>query len=186
MLFFGSLLEQHIKRMPETTEEKIRDNHMFYSDAYSKMEGPKKWMTVEDKNKIHNEIDLRMEELEATGLTREEILFDQQKGIPLSNDPFFQFVKNVRTAREMLIKPGEEFSVERVIEKALRQDIGPDPSKAALNHNFRYNNPEDNLFSIFEYKKKYRIKDPVLDAHDNFYKSDFLAKRLKEQEFMSK
>jgi len=39
-------------------------------------------------------------------------------------------VKNNKTAREMLLKPGEEFTVERVIEKALRQDVGPDPSLA--------------------------------------------------------
>lgn len=70
-----------------------------------------------------------MEELENSGLTREEILFDErvkiqfitfQKGIPLADDPFFQFVKNSRSAREMLIKPGEEFTMEKVIEKALR------------------------------------------------------------------
>lgn len=61
-----------------------------------------------------------MQELEDSGLTREEILYDQQRGIPLADDPFFQFVKNSRSAREMLIKAGEEFSVERVIEKALR------------------------------------------------------------------
>ena len=30
----------------------------------------------------------------------------------------------------MLVKPGEEFTDERVIEKALRQDVGPDPSLA--------------------------------------------------------
>jgi len=28
------------------------------------------------------------------------------------------------------MKPGEEFTVERVVEKALRQDIGPDPTMA--------------------------------------------------------
>jgi hypothetical protein len=61
-----------------------------------------------------------MQELEDSGLTREEILYDKQEGIPLSDDPFFQFLKNSRSAREMLIKPGEEFTVERIIEKALR------------------------------------------------------------------
>jgi len=30
----------------------------------------------------------------------------------------------------MLIKPGEKFTVENVVEKALRQDIGPDPTLA--------------------------------------------------------
>ena len=37
-------------------------------------------------------------------------------------------MKSNRLAREMLIKPGQEFSVSTVIEMALRQDIGPDNS----------------------------------------------------------
>lgn len=63
---------------------------------------------------------MRMKELEETGLTRDEILFEEQKGIKLLDDPFYQFVKNSRTAREMLLKPGEELSADRVIELALR------------------------------------------------------------------
>jgi hypothetical protein len=39
-------------------------------------------------------------------------------------------VKDNWTVREMLISPGEEFTVDRIIEKALRQDVGPDPSAA--------------------------------------------------------
>jgi hypothetical protein len=35
------------------------------------------------------EIDIRMQELEETGLTRNEILFDDQRGVPLLDDPFF-------------------------------------------------------------------------------------------------
>jgi hypothetical protein len=38
----------------------------------------------------------------------------------------------------MLIKPGEEFSVERVLEKALRQDVGPDPTLAINKQNYKY------------------------------------------------
>ena len=62
-----------------------------------------------------------MQELEDTGLTRNEILFnDALKGIPLRDDPFYQLIKGNRTVREMLIEPNEEFSADRVIEKALR------------------------------------------------------------------
>jgi hypothetical protein len=38
----------------------------------------------------------------------------------------------------MLIKPGEEFSVEKVIEKSLRQDVGPDPTLAMNKVNYRF------------------------------------------------
>ena len=62
-----------------------------------------------------------MEELEASGLTRNEILYDDPNaGIPLKDDPFFQLIKNSNTVREMLITANEEFSADRVIEKALR------------------------------------------------------------------
>mmetsp|Transcript_14739 Transcript_14739/g.10640 ORF Transcript_14739/g.10640 Transcript_14739/m.10640 type:complete len:81 (+) Transcript_14739:299-541(+) len=79
-----------------------------------------------------------MHELEATGLSRQEILYDEPGGIPLIDDPFFQFLKNNKTAREMLITPGEHFTVENVIDRALRQDIGPDPSLALNKENYTY------------------------------------------------
>jgi len=61
-----------------------------------------------------------MKELEETGLTRDEILFEEQKGLKLVDDPFYQFIKSSQTAREMLLKPGEEFTADRIIELALR------------------------------------------------------------------
>lgn len=36
-----------------------------------------KWMATEEMQKIHDDIDKRMEELEESGLTREEILFNE-------------------------------------------------------------------------------------------------------------
>jgi hypothetical protein len=94
-------------------------------------------MNPKDIEQIHMLIDNKMQELEDSGLTREEVLFNDQRGIPLADDPFFQFVKKNRTAREMLIKPGEQFSVERVMEKALRQDVGPDPTLAMNRANYK-------------------------------------------------
>ena len=85
------------------------------------------------------------------------------------DDPFFQFVKNSRSAREMLIKAGEEFTVERVIEKALRQDVGPDPTIAANRVDYKYVDEKNTSFPIWEYKKKYRDNDPVLSPEAYFY-----------------
>lgn len=88
-------------------------------------------MKREEKEKIHADIDKRMQELEETGLSREEILFNKPIGVPLKQDKFFQYIRNNKIAREMLIKPTELFNAETVIEKALKQNIGPDPSIAA-------------------------------------------------------
>lgn len=49
-------------------------------------------------------------------------------GIPLADDPVFQYLKVNRIAREMLIKDNEPFTAETVVDKALRQDLEPDPS----------------------------------------------------------
>ena len=58
-------------------------------DAYESPSGPFKWMGAKELNAIHDQIDHRMQELEDSGLTREEILYDKQEGLPLSDDPFF-------------------------------------------------------------------------------------------------
>lgn len=49
-----------------------------------------------------------------------EILHEKQVGVKLADDPFFQIVKLSKTAREMLLKPGDEFTADRIIELALR------------------------------------------------------------------
>lgn len=83
-------------------------------------------MSRAEKEKIHDEIDLRLQELEDSGLSKEEILFNKPEGIALKYDKFFQYIKENRIARELLIKPSEKFTAEVVIEKALKQNIGPD------------------------------------------------------------
>lgn len=47
-------------------------------------------------------------------------------GLKLAEDPFFQYIKNNRLIREVLIKPGEEFAPEKIVLLALRQNIGVD------------------------------------------------------------
>lgn len=51
-------------------------------------------------------------------------------GLKLLEDPFFQYIKNNRLIREIMIKPGEEFSPEKIILLALRQNIGIDPASS--------------------------------------------------------
>ena len=85
-------------------------------------------MSQEDKDRIHNQIDFKMDQLEKAGLSREEILFNRPGGLLLSQDPVFQFLRVNRSAREMIVKPGEEFTAYKVVDYALRQDIGVDRS----------------------------------------------------------
>ena len=97
------------------------ENEKHYVDGYQSPIGPLKWMSRDEKDAIHALIDVKMQELEVSGLTREEILHNWVgEGMTLWDDMFYQFLKSNRLAWEMLIKPGQEFSVSSVIEMALR------------------------------------------------------------------
>ena len=110
------------------------------------MDGPFKYLSTERVEQIHQEIGERMQELEDTGLSRNEILFDDPNvGIPLKDDPFFQLIKDNHTAREMLIGANEEFSADRVLEKSLRQDIGVDASLSNVESNYQFKDQDDAL-----------------------------------------
>ena len=168
---------------PEEREEVNRENEKNFIEGYLTPTGPFKYLEAEQIKQIHILIDQKMQELEDSGLTRDEILYNQQKGLPLADDPFFQFVKKSRSAREMLIKPGEEFSMERVVEKALRQDIGPDPTLAQNRVKYKYKDENNPFFEVWEYKKKYRDKDPVLNEEAYLYDYNLLKRRQRQIDF---
>jgi hypothetical protein len=46
-------------------------------------------MSEQAKEKVHQILDIRLQELEDTGLTRMEILHEKQVGLKLADDPFF-------------------------------------------------------------------------------------------------
>ena len=94
-------------------------------------------MSEEAKEKVNIEIDSRMKELSNSDLTREELLHEKaNQGVKLGDDAFFQYIRENKTAREMLLKPGDAYTADRVIELALRQDIGPDPSLMMNRENY--------------------------------------------------
>lgn len=132
-------------------DEVERESEINNIDAYHHTEKSKKWMSEKEKEIIHQEIDMKMQELEDTGLTRMEILYNEQRGIPLVDDPVFQYLKNNRIAREMIIKPGQAFTADAVIDKALRQDM-----EHSLNPNRKYN--EQNQMSKAEKKISIKVR----------------------------
>lgn len=173
--FFSSLLNKHKRGYDfKSDETKIQENYDRFIDAYSKA-GPKYKLSKDEMNKIHEEIDLKMKELEDSGLSKEEILYNEPKGFPLKQDQFFQFLKKNRKAREMLIAPTEDFSVDTVIDKALKQNIGPDPSIAG--GKVHYMNPElvpeDYDFQMQNKKFNRRYKNEKIEDDSYYYKSNY-------------
>ena len=167
----------------ETQEEMIRENEMNFVQGLQSPTGPIKFMTEEAKDKVHQEIEVRMQELEDTGLTRTEILFEEQTGMQLADDPFFQFIKNSKTAREMLLKPGDEFTADRVIELALRQDVSPDGSLSMNKQDYRLQDWNKGEQPNWEYKKKYRDTTPIVGPDAYFADANVITRRKKLFEF---
>jgi len=91
--FFDGLLHHHNNYMTgkDNAEELIRENERnFIEGVSSNPDGPFKYLDKDVVNQVHNEVDERLRELEETGLSRQEILFDDPKrGVPLKDDPFF-------------------------------------------------------------------------------------------------
>jgi len=61
---------------PKEAEEQIRENEKNFIESYESPQGPNKWYSPEQIQAIHSEVDVRMQELEDSGLTREEVLYD--------------------------------------------------------------------------------------------------------------
>lgn len=170
--YFNSLLHKHnnYEKPIASKEDLLRDNEInFVEGPSASVDGPFKYMDKQRIDEIHLEIDERMSELSDSGLSRNEILFETPNiGVPLKDDPFFQLVKSSRTVREMLINPNEEFSADRVIEKALRQDLGVDKSQSMPKMNYKLGEYENATAPTWEYKKKYRDKDPLYDPEAQY------------------
>ena len=62
---------------PQEKEELIRENERNFIESYESPSGPMKWLPSNEANTIHKQIDKRMAELEESGLSREEILFNE-------------------------------------------------------------------------------------------------------------
>lgn len=74
------------------------------------------------------------------------------------------------------MKPNEQFTADKVIERALRQDVGPDPTSAIRRRNWHHKSDEG-LDPVFEYKKKYRDNTPTVKPEDYYFKEDIVKKR---------
>ena len=83
----------------------------------------------------------------------------------------------------MLLKPGDEFTANRIIELALRQDIGPDPSMSMNKEDYQIRDWEDNFGPNWEYKKKYRDTTPLIEPDAYFAGSNVVERRKKLFEY---
>ena len=61
---------------PEEREEVSRENEKNFIEGYLTPTGPFKYLGAEQISQIHTDIDYKMQELEDSGLTRDEILYN--------------------------------------------------------------------------------------------------------------
>ena len=83
----------------------------------------------------------------------------------------------------MLINPNEDFTADRVIEKALRQDVGVDSSLSGIESNFQYRDKDDAMAPVWEYKKKYRETTPLVKADSYYAGGNIVDKQNKQLEY---
>lgn len=83
----------------------------------------------------------------------------------------------------MLVPAGAVFDADRIIEMALRQDIGPDPSMSALRSKLKMVDPNNLTEAAWEYKKKYRDMDPLMQAENHFADYNFMEKQQRLEKF---
>jgi len=83
----------------------------------------------------------------------------------------------------MILKPGDEFTADRVIELALRQDFGPDPSLTMSQRDWQYNNWDDTDQPNWEYKKKYRDTTPQVAPEAYYSEHNHINRRKQLFEF---
>ena len=178
--YFESLLHKHkgYENMLKSKGELEIANKKIFAEGYQDPKGPMKFMSKKEKETIHLEIDRRFQELEDSGLSREEILYDKPEGIPLNQDKFFQYIKTNKIAREMLIKPTETFSADLVIEKVLKQDIGPDGSLALKRKNMKLVEDMPISYEVRKYKEIFnpKSKDTPFQNDDYDYKTNYIDK----------
>lgn len=120
------------------TEIAIQNKRNLY-EGISHPAGPKGALSPERIDTINRLADIKLQSILDSGLTREELIGIKRKvGGPkprkLSQDPFFMLILNNHKARLNLIKDSEEFSVDKIVGLALRQDVGPDRSMVSLGH----------------------------------------------------
>ena len=76
----------------------------------------------------------------------------------------------------MLIPAGSEFSADRIVELALRQDVGIDSSQMAARQKLKQVD-DSPMQPIWEYKKKYRDRDPLVRSEDHLASHNFVEKQ---------
>lgn len=105
--------------------------------------------------------------------------------MPLSQDPFFQLLRKKKIVREMLIKPGETFTLEKVISLALKQDIGPDPSFSAFEKDMGENDKISKITKIGGIQRHKKQIDENLQNIQRYYSKATFPNQDKLRELIS-
>ena len=82
-----------------------------------------------------------------------------------------------------MIGANEEFTADRVLEKALRQDVGVDNSLSSIQSNFKFEDTDDPESPNWEYKKKYREKNPLVTPDSYYAQGNIIEKQNKQLEY---
>jgi len=102
-------------------------------------------------------------------LSREEIIDPEcdKIGLSLGEDPFFQYIKSNRLAREIVIGPNRHFSPEEIVRLALRQDIQID-NASSTTPKTRYEKENLTFEEYFTISNNQLSNKEILEPRDYF------------------
>lgn len=119
------------RNLEDLSETNIRLKQLkIFEEGFYSESGPKYLLTKEQIDKINLQADLKLEELAESGMSREEILNMNSRGVPLKANPFFLLIKNDYKVRQNYFNKEEEYSVEKIISLAVNQEVGYDRSSS--------------------------------------------------------
>ena len=146
-------------------EQKRLHNLKILSEGVEKNSAHLSNLQAPEINKIDELASAKMNEIEESGLTREEILNIGEGGVKIAIDPFFQLIKSDLKVRHQLLRNVNlEYNVDNIIKFALNQDIGYDDAASGTGRRIKdthspYNYDQNQVLEEAGVYKKVEIED---------------------------
>lgn len=143
-------------------------------------------MSPSDIEYIDNKATIKLQELEDSDLSKEDILSLKKEKIstvPLKMDSFFQKIKNSPEVRKIFLGIHSEYSIGSIISLALRQNVGVDTSSSGTGRRLKeektsFNDEEKYIFKKNSIKQK-EIKDnfvsDTLPLPEDYKQTDYFG-----------
>lgn len=125
-------------------QRQLHNMKLLTSDSEIKT-GHLSTLSEAQKFQIDTLANAKLQELEDSGLSREELMDLPDKGIKLTADPFFQLVKSdIKARHKLLSRANVDYSIDNIVKFALTQDVGYDRAASGTGRRIKTDEDEFN------------------------------------------